>query len=280
MRYNIYQVPDNLKQAFAGCHDFRSKLRPRTGIPVGCMTLLRKDTFDKRQKLQRLSKTTLQDQAYDEIKDALMSGHFTPGDTLVIRKLSAEMGTSIMPVRDALQRLVAERALELLPNRTVQVPLITRHTFDQLTDIRIRLESLATETAAGRVTPALIGTLRKQNELMVEAVRHRDAARVLESNKRFHFTIYGASESGMLIGYIESLWLRIGPLLKTSWRIMESSPVFEKAQDTHEMLIDALEKRDAAGAAAAIVKDISDAADWYRRQGTVFFVVEDSQSQA
>ena len=239
------------------------------------MKPLRKDTMAKRQTLQRLRKTTLQDQAYGEIKDGLMSGHFTPGDILVIRKLAAEMGTSIMPVRDALQRLVAERVLVMLPNRTVQVPLITSHAFNQLTDIRIRLESLATETATGRLTPATIASLRKQNALMIEAVRRRDAGSVLESNKRFHFTIYGASESEMLIGYIESLWLRIGPLLKTSWRIMETSPVFEKAQDTHELLIDALERRDAAGSSAAIVKDISDAADWYRRHGATFFAAED-----
>ena len=49
------------------------------------LKLLRRHPKVKPQKLQRLSKTTLQDQAYSEIKEALMSGHFTPGDILVIK---------------------------------------------------------------------------------------------------------------------------------------------------------------------------------------------------
>lgn len=230
-----------------------------------------------RDKLQRLSKTTLLDQAYEVVKEALMNGQFTPGDTLVIRQLAAEMGTSIMPVRDALQKLVAERALELLPNRTVQVPLITRTAFDQLTAIRLRLEALATECAALRVTAKFMAALRDENDLMIEAVRRQDPAKALEANKAFHFTIYRASESELLISYIESLWLRIGPLLKTPWRLSEGSAVFDRAPDTHQLVIDALAMQDPARAAAAITKDISDAADWYRSQGGIFFSTRDSE---
>lgn len=233
--------------------------------------LLRKGSKINRQKLQRLNKTTLQDQAYEELRDALMSGHFTPGDMLVIRQLAAEMGTSIMPVRDALQRLVAERALKLLPSRTVQVPLISRREFDQMTAIRIRLESLATETAAAHVTAAMIKRLKEQNQLMIEAIAKQDVAKVLESNMNFHFIIYQAAESELLIGYIESLWLRIGPLLKTPWRMASGNPVFDAARDTHQMMIDALENRDAPRAAAALIKDISDAAEWYQNQNNIFF---------
>jgi DNA-binding GntR family transcriptional regulator len=232
----------------------------------------------QRFKLQRLSKTTLLDQAYDVVKDALMSGQFTPGDVLVIRQLAAEMGTSIMPVRDALQKLVAERALELLPNRTVQVPLITRTAFDQLTEIRIRLEALAAESAARHVTPHFIAVLTGKNDVLVEAIRQQDAAKALEANKAFHFAIYRASKSELLISYIESMWLRIGPLLKTPWRLADGYTVFDRAPDTHQLVIDALRKQDATRAAAAIVKDISDAADWYRSQSTTFFANDYGQA--
>ncbi len=239
---------------------------------MGVTETVRRDPKSGRQKLQRLNKTTLLDQAYEELKDALISGQFTPGDALVIRRLASEMGTSIMPVRDALQRLVAERALELLPNRTVRVPLITRDAFNKLTEIRFRLEALAAEEAARRATDRLIAALRENNEAMMRALRAQDAAKALEANKAFHFTLYRASESELLIGYIESLWLRIGPLLKTPWRLAEGHAVFDRAPDTHQMVIDALKERDVSGAASAIVKDITDAADWYRSQSDVFFV--------
>jgi len=232
------------------------------------------DPRPKRQKLQRLNKTTLLDQAYGELKDALISGQFMPGDVLVIRQLAVEMGTSIMPVRDALQKLVAERALELLPNRTVQVPLITRQAFDQLTEIRVRLEALATEHATRNATGDMLAILQGQNEAMLGALRMQDAAKALAANKEFHFTVYKASESQLLISYIESLWLRIGPLLRTPWRMAVGDELFDRASDTHQLVIDAVKKRDAGKAAAAIVKDITDAANWYRSQSNTFFVHE------
>ena len=78
------------------------------------------------ERLAKVEKLTLQEQIYDQLKTGLMRGQFSPGDVLVTRKLAEEMGTSVMPVRDALHRLAAERALVLLPNRSVAVPTTTR----------------------------------------------------------------------------------------------------------------------------------------------------------
>lgn len=50
----------------------------------------------------------LQEQLYQNIRSGLLAGRFQPGQRLKIRDLAAEWGTSPMPVRAALQRLVAE----------------------------------------------------------------------------------------------------------------------------------------------------------------------------
>ena len=59
-----------------------------------------------------------------------------------------------MPVREALQRLVAERGLVILPNRSVQVPVLTKESFDDLTRVRLELEGFAAELAASRISEA------------------------------------------------------------------------------------------------------------------------------
>jgi hypothetical protein len=46
---------------------------------------------------------------------------------------------------------------------------------------------------------------------------------------------------------------------------------FDRAQDTHQLVIDAVRRRDAGGAAAAIVKDIIDETNWYRSRNGTFF---------
>src|SRR5262245_13315456 len=65
----------------------------------------------------------LEDAAYAQMRQALIDGRFSPGQTFTIRALAQAFGTSPMPVRDALKRLVAERGLDLLRNRSVIVPM-------------------------------------------------------------------------------------------------------------------------------------------------------------
>ena len=67
----------------------------------------------------------LQEQPYQRIREGLLEGRFQPGERLKIRDLAAAWGTSPMPVRAALQRLVAEGALEGEPQRSVRVHAVT-----------------------------------------------------------------------------------------------------------------------------------------------------------
>ena len=101
----------------------------------------------------------LQDQLYQNIRSGLLSGRFQPGERLKIRDLAAEWGTSPMPVRAALQRLVAEGALEGEAQRSLRVPAMTRERFEQLLPVRINLEGLAVELAAARITATELANL-------------------------------------------------------------------------------------------------------------------------
>jgi DNA-binding GntR family transcriptional regulator len=200
-----------------------------------------------------------------------MRGQFSPGFILTIRALAADMGTSIMPVRDALMRLVAENALKQLPNRSAQVPTTTLEEFEQLTEIRVRLEGMAAEMAAQRISNDEIEHINELNQQMRIAVQNGDAGRVLESNMELHFAVYGASRSALLLSFIESLWLRIGPLLVVPFRRMAiATEVFNDGIDNHQLLINALRGRDSAGAANAVVTDIKDAAEYFSKNTDIF----------
>ena len=125
----------------------------------------------------------LQDQLYQNIRSGLLSGRFQPGERLKIRDLAAEWGTSPMPVRAALQRLVAEGALEGEAQRSLRVPAMTRERFEQLLPVRINLEGLAVELAAARITPAELTTLQGCIERMEVALRERDVQAYLAEHR-------------------------------------------------------------------------------------------------
>jgi DNA-binding GntR family transcriptional regulator len=204
-------------------------------------------------QVSKLERETLHDRAYLELKKAIMSGAIRPGATITIRAMATALGTSPMPVREALRRLVAERALEMLPTRSVTLPLMTAERFDEISRLRIALEGLAAEAGAQHLTR---DALRRLQQAHAEMNRMKNVGEYLAKNQEFHFTLYQAAGMPVALQMIESLWLQAGPLLNLA--IGEYG--FEGAQDHHRELLDQLAKHNAKGARSAIEADITDAA--------------------
>src|SRR5262252_7796199 len=87
-----------------------------------------------------LDRQTLGHRAYARLSELLISGRMAPGEKLSLRQAAEVLGVSIMPVREAVSRLVADRALEVAPNRAVRVPLMSAAQFRDLTKVRIAIE--------------------------------------------------------------------------------------------------------------------------------------------
>ncbi len=99
-------------------------------------------------QIRKISHTTLSQRVYEDVRELLLAGQVRPGQKLTLKSLSEALGTSQMPVREAIRQLSAEGALEILPNRAVRVPLMTKDKFRELLKIRLALEGLAVEHAA------------------------------------------------------------------------------------------------------------------------------------
>ncbi len=201
----------------------------------------------------------LEDAAYYNMREALIEGRFQPGQTFTIRGLAQVFGTSPMPVRDALKRLVAERALTLLPNRSVILPLMSRDRFLEILQIRLSLEAMITERAATRIPYETIEAMARDHEDMCRAVASGDKGLYLAANRSFHFRLYEAAESRVMLPFIESLWMQIGPYLNQIFNPGER--VIDVVDHHHTDVLRMLRRRDGAAAARAIWRDLSDAAD-------------------
>src|SRR5262245_24281655 len=164
-------------------------------------------------KVRPIDVTTVQERVYQELREALYQGRFMPGEVLTIRSLATALGTSPMPVREAIQRLVAENALTQLPNRTTRVASLTRETYEEWIRVRMQVEGYAAARAAQRAAPEVRAALRAINERFRAAIDVEDKSGMLRGNQHFHFAVYRAAESEALLRIIESLWLRFGPAL-------------------------------------------------------------------
>lgn len=207
--------------------------------------------------MAKIEYRTLNDRAYDEIMKGLISGAFRSGQTLVIRTLAETYGISTTPVREALQRLVAERHLEMLPNRSIVVPLLDPDRFVELFRIRRELEGLAGELATPHFRAPQIARLHGLLDAMDKTLA-AEGESYQALNQRFHFAIYERAASPVLITMIQNMWGQVGPFFN---ELTDDETFVGKANDQHRAIVAALEARDAAAVRRHLSLDISVAAD-------------------
>lgn len=213
-----------------------------------------------------VARRTVQDQVYGELRRSLIQGMFDAGEVLRIRDLATRMSTSTMPVREALGRLITEQALEPLRNRSVRVPLIRRDRLEDIARARALIEGELTLRAQPRLTAADKVALRRDTEAYdnLTGGRLETAREAADLNHAFHFRIYRAAGSPVLIPIVESLWMQSGPYIR------KAAELFQTRQDApatnyHHRLLAALEAGDAEAARQALVADIGRAFDLLRR---------------
>lgn len=218
--------------------------------------------------LAPVSRETVQERVYRDLRHALVNGAFEPGQVLTILDLAATFATSTMPVRDALARLISEQALEALPNRSVRVPLITARRLDDLLQARTLVEGAAIELAAPRLGAEDFAALRRSIRDYDAAFSTRSEGPIeaeLAANRDFHLSLYRASGSAVLLPIIESLWLQSGPVVRAA--VMAFDPERDLAgTEYHSRIVDALEAGDVTAAKAALALDIGRAFDLLRAE--------------
>lgn len=213
--------------------------------------------------VEPLDRQTLGERAYAQLSDLLFSGRMAPGDKLSLRQAADVLGVSIMPVREAVSRLVADRALEVAPNRAVRVPIMTAAQFRDLTQARIAIEGHVAATAARtRNSDDLALIADAEAAMRAESLASvPDLPRAVELNKAFHFAVYEAAHSPTLVEIIRALWLKAGPVINLDLRANPERLAKGDAIRFHAEVLAAIKTGDEAGARAGIVADISNAAD-------------------
>ncbi|MGH6986253.1 MAG: GntR family transcriptional regulator [Caulobacteraceae bacterium] len=202
-----------------------------------------------------LDRATLQSQAYDQLRRAMMEGVFRPGAAITIRAAAEALSVSPMPVRAALLRLEAEGALVAQGGkRTLAVPTLTAEEYRELRDIRIINEGLAAERAAGAITDEELSEVERCCEAMQAAADAGDPGAYSRANWALHLSVYRASRMRTLISLIEGLWLRVGPYVPT---MMPDKTSLERSMPDHWRILEACRRRDGVAARAAIADDIT-----------------------
>ncbi|WP_152033719.1 GntR family transcriptional regulator [Bradyrhizobium sp. DOA9] len=205
--------------------------------------------------LAPVSRDMLHEQIYDRLKQNLMMGRFTPGQKLPLRTLAKSLGTSLMPVRDALQRLESTGCVVSTANRTMAVPEFSTKQLQDVCTLRIILETATVERAALQRTEEELAALWG---LVVDIERSAETNNIdlfLEANYHFHMLVADMSRLSFVRTLLEPLWMHIGPFIRQS---VPNEALFQGAARRHKEVYDAIAAQDPKNAAIAIERDISD----------------------
>jgi len=211
----------------------------------------------------RQTSGSVSQQVYLTLRHFLISGEFRPGESVSLRTLAKRLGTSAMPVREAVNRLIAEQALQMLANRQVIVPRMTRRKFFEITRVRQLLEGMVAGNACENMTDTLLSKLEADHVEILASLTFGSVAEILTRNKAFHFVLYSAAQSEVLMPMIEGLWMQTGPFQALS--LSRQKPLWQGHR--HVALLAALRRRDKTAVINSIEGDIGDVADMLSQLG-------------
>lgn len=214
---------------------------------------------------------TLQEKVYRHLAYLLVCGHFRPGETISLRQLSSALKVSEMPVRNAVNRLIAESVLEFSPSKHIQLPVLSEKQFTELTELRVSLETAIIRYSLENITDEEIDLLTTINDGLLKNIEEHRFQKSIEFNQRFHLTVYAISKQQLTLSIIASLWLRAGPFMHYSLR---SSDEITWRASHHVTLIEGLKEKDLRKCKNAISSDIMDTFNQIVRSGVFENFVE------
>lgn len=200
-----------------------------------------------------IQRTRLADQAYEVLRERILTGSLAAGARLSVPALAEELELSRSPVREAVQRLVQEGLGTERPHSGAVVATPDLASLAALYEVRAVLEGLSAESAARSGDEGLVADLERLHAAHAKAFRRRSHAAVIEADIAFHRRILVAAGNPeltrVLAPILERMALAMAAGELTSWP--------EEALAEHEAVLDALRAGEAPRARRAMVGHVT-----------------------
>ncbi|GAB4100338.1 GntR family transcriptional regulator [Sinomonas halotolerans] len=210
---------------------------------------------------KRVEPTLLTDQVYAKIHEAILSGELPAGSRLRVRDLAEQVGTSVMPVREAIRRLEEAGLAEREPHKGAVVKNLSLEELVHVYDVRRLLETEAARLGALQVTAEECDRMQAEYEAMRTAIDEGRVVAVLDHDEAMLTILYEASGNPVLVQLIRALWQQC-----RAYKIVGAKGSLESGSDDslwryQQDLIKAARDNDPEAAAAVNTDSLLDASD-------------------
>lgn len=197
--------------------------------------------------------TSAHERVFRGLRSRIMHGEIAPGEALTLRGVGREFDVSMTPAREAVNRLVAEGALQMSSSGRVSTPELSHERIEELAVLRALLEVELASRALPRAHMALIERLQTINNTVSEMVVQQDAVGYIRANLEFHRTLYLRAQAPAMLAMAETVWLQLGPTMRALYgRLRRKDP-----PQYHRLIIAALKAGDEPGLRLAVRSDVT-----------------------
>lgn len=180
---------------------------------------------------------------YEELRKQILTLRLRPGVQLDEVSLAEQFGVSRSPVRDALARLISERLVTILPNRTTLVAPFEIEEFPKYVAALDLTQRAVTRLAALNRSAEDLARIERANAAYIEALDSGDFQQMSELNKAFHLEIAKAGGNPYLTSHYERLLGEGQRLLHLHFDFIVSSGSLSGADHDHDEIITAIAQR-------------------------------------
>ena len=197
----------------------------------------------------RAPDTALHSQAYEKIKHEIITLRFRPGEYLNEAQVSKRLRIGRTPVHQALNRLMLEGMVEVIPRKGVIVKAVSLNDVVEMIDVRIINETYCARLAVARADEGDIAELAGILDASEKTVTTSDTVRQMMLDRDFHSALARAAKNTVLAECIRTLHDRS----LRFWFISLRDPVHHVAvKEEHRAILDAIKARDPDAAADAV----------------------------
>jgi DNA-binding GntR family transcriptional regulator len=199
---------------------------------------------------RRAEPTLLTDEVYGLIHEAIMNGDLPAGSRLKVRDLAAQVGTSVLPVREAIRRLEEAGLAERSPHKGAVVKGLTLEELVHVYDVRRLLEVEAAREGTERISHQDCEQMQVEYDAMRVAISEGRVVACLDHDEALLTTLYKASGNPVLMELIRTLWNRCRP-----YKIVGAQGSIESDDEPlwkYQVDLLAAARKNDAGAAAAV----------------------------
>lgn len=220
-------------------------------------------TAAPKPKVQSGAAASLRDTAYEQIKHRIITCAFRPGEYINELQLSAMLKIGRTPVHQALDRLMVEGMVEVIPRKGVIVKPVSLNEVLQIIEVRLINEPYGARLAAEHANDTDLTELADVLNRAKHWASLRNIDNMMLLDREFHLLIARAAKNAVLTELLRNLHERS----LRFWFISLNAPSqYETVQTEHAAIFDAIEHRDGNEAEAAMRRHIES----FRRNVTQF----------